>query len=49
MLLAVLGAVGLEELPVLSVSNRYAGVVVLDDRGRFRDYRVLGQELEASP
>ncbi len=49
MLLAVLGAVGLEELPLLSVSNRYAGVVVLDDRGRLKDYRVLSQELEASP
>ena len=49
MLLAVLGVVELEALPDLSISNRYAGVVVLDDQGRLKDYRVLGQELEASP
>lgn len=48
MLLVVLGAVGIEELPGLSISNRYAGVVVLDDRGRLKDYRVLGQEVEPS-
>ena len=42
MLLVVSGAVGLEDLPSLSIGNRYAGAVVLDDRGRLKDYRVLG-------
>ena len=42
MLLVVLGVVGLEDLTGLSISNRYAGVVMLDDRGRLKDYRELG-------
>lgn len=42
MLLVVLGAVGLDDLPSLFISNRYAGVVMLDDRGRLKDYRELG-------
>ena len=43
MLLVVLGAVEPEELLGLSISNRYAGVVVLDEQGRLKDYRVLGR------
>ena len=43
MLLVVLGVVGLADLTGLFISNRYAGVLMLDDRGRLKDYRVLGQ------
>ena len=49
MLLVVLGAVGLDELPALSISNRYAGVVVLDERGQLQNYEVLDGGVETSP
>ncbi len=43
-LLTVLEAVGPDEVPGLSISNRYVGRVVLDGGGEFRDYSVLGSE-----
>ncbi len=45
MLLLVLRAVGLDEHPKLSISNRYVGQVVLNHRGELRGYSVLGPDL----
>ena len=46
MLPAAPGAVELEELSGLSISNRCAGVVVLDEQGRLEDYRALGRQIQ---
>ena len=39
-------SVGLGELPGSSISNCCAGVVVLDEQGRLKDYRVLGRQVQ---